>query len=87
MHLKPYCVGIPEKAIFALMELSQNLLLTFCNTCVKNNQKDKILYKISINQDSVGADTFTGKVKPFMESVEGKREVKLSSQLSCEIKE
>ena len=70
------------------MEINQNLL-TFRNYCFKKNQKDKIFYKTASNQDPVGADTFADKVKQGMESIEGKREEKMSSVLSVvdEIKE
>ena len=65
--MKPECVGISNQAIIGLMEISQNIL-TFCNDCVKNNQKDKVLYKIASHQDDSSTSHLAEKVENEIKS-------------------
>ena len=67
LHMKPECVGISNQANIGLMEISQNIL-TFCNDCVKNNQKDKVLYKIASHQDDSSTSHLAEKVENEIKS-------------------
>ena len=76
--MKLECVGISETAIYGLMEISQNVL-TVCNDCVRNNQKDKVLQKIKGQQDESMANSFSEKVKQGLEDMEVKNDETFSS--------
>ena len=81
MHLRPDCVGVSEKAIYGPMEISQNVL-TFCKDGVRNNQKEKVLYKIASHPDETVAHSVSEKVKQDMKDMEDKNDEKFSSDLT-----
>ena len=58
MHLTPGCTGMSERAIFGIQEISQNVLLV-CNTCVQNNQRDRVLDQIASTREEADVKAIT----------------------------